>query len=948
MSSNESSTRTSVERVVFDYEARTDDALNRVDQLDNATDDLAERIQRLSNTAIDIRGDISLDDSPLTQLDGLNSTTFTPAIDPDLDRSELNDLEAVDSDTYTPEVDVQETTEGDAVLDRLDEIRNLQVIDIALNVAGQGLDAVQGIISLIGATEAAADAVAARLGETLPDAETRINNIFSAIGGDKADIGQAFSTAGTLGFEGDDIDLAVQKALEFSQVWGTDVAENLRTAQLLISQGLVPDITTAFDLLTAGNQEGLNADGGLGGTLIEYAATIREAGLDGSEALGLIESGLAAGFDNADRVLDALREFGIRANDTGDAAAQGALDTLGIPSPDEVEAQGGEAGAAYLQGVITAISNAPVDQQRSLTVALFGTQAEDFGIETILNLQPVNEFFDEIEGRAEEASTVFNDNLGATVAEFFRAAQVSVEGFLNNSTFRQNLADFQDGLKGTLDALSSGESLPDAIEIGFKVEGFSDQVDRIQSAIGNFVIGLLEMIASVQEFLGKDSSGTRSEIARLATGQLAFDAQSLDPEQIGGAIQTALNRGVSEADVSAAIGTAIQEQLDSGDLAGARQLIESAQLASATLSVAGFGGAGAQTISVQQAADETRIEFEARLAAMRDAFIAQAGVGATASFELLPELDLAASAATIDEAVTQLTADFNDAFNEGDLTEAIGIAEQLGDPALIEQVQFIAGQLRGEFDTALAEGDVTAALDAASYLPDDEALAATAAANAATFTEAFNQALSTGDTSTAEAIATLLGDETLIAQVEEYRTKLDDVKAAFEGFTEAGGGVSTTVTGIATDLSTVSDSSQAMADALAEHTGDAAQSMTDLSDATADAVSGNSIVPDLESVAEAASTSLPMAGRYALLFAADLLKASATSTSTLNAWGIQIDLIAAKAASLTASLSSIPNSAGAAGGGGGSNVNVNLTNNNNTPAAVEASNASTDQYFRGY
>ena len=102
MSSNESSTRTSVERVVFDYEARTDDALNRVDQLDSATEDLTERIQRLSNTSIDIRGDVTLDDSPLSQLDGLNCTTFTPSIDPNLDRSELNALDTVPSHTTTP------------------------------------------------------------------------------------------------------------------------------------------------------------------------------------------------------------------------------------------------------------------------------------------------------------------------------------------------------------------------------------------------------------------------------------------------------------------------------------------------------------------------------------------------------------------------------------------------------------------------------------------------------------------------------------------------------------------------------------------------------------------------------------------------------------------------------------------------------------------------------
>lgn len=965
---SDNSTSTSVERVIFDYDVRTQAALQNVEQLDTATQDYQERLNRLSSTNLDLRADLSFDDSALSTLASLDSEVFTPEIDPNLQRSELNDLEAVDtasytpeidpdlqrteindlegldSATYTPKVDVQETTEGKGVLDRLDEIRNLQVIDLTLNLAGQGLGAVQGIIDLVGATEAAADAASARLGETLPDAENRINALYSSLGADKTLISESLSTAGTLGFQGDDIDLVTQKAIEFSQVWGTDVTEGIRTAQLFISQGLVPDIESAFDLLTAGSQAGLNADGGLGGTLIEYASTIKEAGLTGNEALGLVQSGLAAGFDNADRVLDALREFGIRSNDTGDQAAQDALRSLGLPTPEQAEAEGGLTGAAYIDSVLTAIKNAPADEQRSLTTALFGTQAEDFGIDTILNLDPVNEFFDEIEGRSAEAATVFNDNIGATVAEFFRAAQVSVEGFLNNSTFRENLTLFQDSLKATLDALSSGESLPDAIEIGFKVEGFSEQVDRVQSAIGNFIIGLLQMVANIQEFLGKDASGTRAEVARLSEGQLAFDLQTVDPSEIGGLVRTALERGVSESNIAGLVDTAIQEQLSVGNVAGAQAIASGAGLQSATITTF-FAGVQTGAETLQQGLNESAASFEVRLAALRTVL---EQTGQAVDIQLNPLIDTSASQPAIEEAAARLRDDFTDAMNDGNLTEALGIAEQLGDPALVAEARFYADQLRGEFNTALAEDNVEGALEAAQFLPDDEALQTAATANAQVFTDAFNEALNSGDTATADAIAELLGDESLSDKVDEYRTKLGEVKDSFEDFTEASGGVSTSVTGIATDLSAVADSSQVMADALSQNAGDAGQAMSDLSAATANAVSGRSIVPDLESVAEAASTSLPLAGRYALLFAQDLEKASAVSNSTLVEWGFKIDLLAAKAAALTASLSSIPNSVGEGGAGGGTNVNINTTNYNQTEAAVQASNAGTDQYFRGY
>lgn len=863
-----SQSRPQVERVILEYEARTSDALLDIGRLDDATDNLEARIERLSSQDISIQADVTVDSSVLNDLEALDSATYTPEIDPTLDDTSIKAVTDLDSETVTPEVDTQETPEGKAVLDRLDEIRNLQVIDLALNIGGQGATLLQNVVGLLGESEAAAARLTARIGEDLPDAEQRINDIFAATGASREEVANALATGVQLGIDPADLDAAATSAINFANIVGGDVTENLRTAQQLVKTGLVTDIQEAFDLLTAGDQVGLNADGGLAGTLTEYASTIRQAGLDGSEALGLIQSGLEAGFDNADRVLDAVREFGIRANDTGDANAQAALDTLGLPTPDEARASGGETGAAYLQSVLDAIQAAPADQQRSLTTALFGTQAEDFGVDTLLSLDPVNEFFDTIEGRAEEASTAFNDTLGATVATFFREAQVSIENFLNNSTFRQTLDDFKANLQGTLDALQSGESLPDAIEIGFRIPGFSDQVDRIQSAIGNFVISLLEMIANVQAFLGKDNSGTQAEIARLASGQLAFDVQNVDPAEIGNIIKTALDRGVSEADVGGAINTAIQEQLAAGNIQAAQDLISNIGLANATLNVAGFGGAGAQSINVQQQAGETLADFEARLAAMRDEFIAQAGLGASAEFSILPTVDTTESQQAITDTITRLETELQAASDEGRLTDALGIAEQLGNP---DAIGAITGQIQTAIDTALAEGD----FDMAAQL--------------------------------AEAI----GDEDLIAKIDELATAAEEA--------------ATTVDTAAGDMSTA---------------------FADADESIGNSISGNSIVPDIESILTAAEENLPEAGSYAKMFAADLQALDRTGTAAMLRLRGEIAATAAAAASLIASLSGVPSSIGGAGGG---NTTVNINNNvtNNSAAAAAASQADTDNAFRG-
>lgn len=855
-----------VERVILEYEARTGAALSDIERIDDAAENLEARIERLSRQDVSIQADVSINNSVLNDLEALDSATYTPEIDPTIDDAPIKAVTDLDSETVTPEVDVQETTEGKAVLDRLDAIRNLQVIEIGLNIIGQGLPALQGALALIGESEAAAARLTAQIGEELPNAEARLGEVYETTGASREDIARLFAQGLNLGIDPAEIDAVATSALGFATVFDEDVNAVLTTANQLVQQGLAENFTEAFDLITVGFQEGANRGGDFLDVLNEYGTTFSNLGLTGEETLSLLTSGLEAGFDNVDRIADAAREFSIRA--TNDENTQAALTQLGLPTPEEAAAAGELTGGEYLNAVFAALGNVESTTERtSLTQALFGTQAEDFGVDTLLNLDAANEFFDTIEGRAEEASTAFNDTLGATVAEFFRSAQVSIEGFLNNSTFRQTLDDFKAALQDTLDALSSGESLPDAIEIGFRIPGFSDQVDRIQSAIGNFVISLLEMIANVQSFLGKDNSGTQAEIARLAGGQLAFDVQNVDPTEIGNVIKTALDRGVSEADVGTAINTAIQEQLAAGNIQAAQDLISTVGLANATLNVAGFGGAGAQSVNVQQQAGETLAEFEARLVAMRDAFIQQAGLGASGEFTILPTVDTAESQQAITDAITQMETDLSAAVSDGRLSDALGIAEQLGNP---DYIGAITTQIQGAIDTALSEGDFD----------------------------------------TAAQLAESIGDEDLIAKIDELATAAEEAASTVD--TAAG------------------DMSTAFADA---------------DESIGNSISGNSIVPDIESILTAAEENLPEAGSYAKMFASDLQALDRTGTAAMLRLRGEIAATAAAAASLIASLSGVPSSVG--GGGGNTTINVNNNVTNNSAAAAAASQADTDSVFRG-
>lgn len=884
-----------VERVILQYETRYSDALADIERLDDANETLEARIDRLSRASIDIDAELNVTGSSvLTDLEALDSVTYTPAIDPDLQRSELNDLEALDSAeltpvvdpdvqsdteltnlealdsaTLTPEVDAQATAN---TTDLLEQIRNLQVLDIALNVTGQGAALLQNVVNLLGESEAAAARLTAQIGGELPDAQERINRLLLVTSASREDIARRLAQGVQLGIDPAELDTAVQRSLALGDALELGSDELLASADKLVTQGLAPNLEAAFDVITAGYQEGVNRGGDFLDVLTENASTFRDLGLNAEQATALLNDGLDAGFANAGQVADALKEFNIRANDLGDTAAQDALTTLGLPTPEEAQAELNMTGQQYLQAVLDGLSNVEnVGQRETLTKALFGTQAEDFSVETLLSLDPATAFFDTIEGRAQTAADTFQNTLGNTVQNFFDGLQVGAETALSSEQLglEEKLTDLKNRLNGALADIAGGMSLTEAIEVNFNLPGFAQDVDRIESMFGNFLIGLLEIVARVQEFSGNDASGTRSEITRLAQGQLAFDLQAVPAEEITGVIRTAIERGVSEADVTTALNTAVSEQLAAGNIEQAQALANQGGQSRAVLSTSSAFGLVQQQAEFVQGATESLADFEARVQAARDA-LASNPLITSVEVEALPAIDTTEAQAAINATVTQLETDLQAAVDEGRLGDALDIAEQLNNPDAI--------------------GAITAAID-------DQIQAA-------------NDAIAAGDLEAARTIAENIGSDELLAQIES---------------------IATTATDTAESVGTAA--------------GDMATSFEDADESITDSISGNSIVPDIESILAAAENSLPAAGRFADLFADDLQELSAVGGSAMRRLRGDIDLTAAAVASLIAGMSAIPSSV--TGTVNNNSVVINQTNHNNSAASAAASSGDVDNYFRG-
>lgn len=172
-----------------------------------------------------------------------------------------------------------------------------------------------------------------------------------------------------------------KSALNLAEAFDVDVADSAKAAGQLIRTGLAKDGKEAFDLITAGFQNGADKGGDFLDTINEYSTQFRKAGLDGSTAVGLISQALKAGARDGDIAADAIKEFSIRAVDGSESTLDG-FKALGLNADSMAAkfAKGGKTANGVLDLTLDKLRGVkdPVKQSQ-IAVQLFGTQAEDLG-----------------------------------------------------------------------------------------------------------------------------------------------------------------------------------------------------------------------------------------------------------------------------------------------------------------------------------------------------------------------------------------------------------------------------------------------------------------------------------------------------------------------------------------------------------------------------------------
>ena len=211
-----------------------------------------------------------------------------------------------------------------------------------------------------------------------------------------------------------EIEQSIANMQALATMMEVDVQEAARATGQLIRGGFAADGQQAADIIASGFQNGLDIAGDWLDTITEYTTQFRKLGLDGSDALGLIQQGLQGGARDSDKVADSMKEFSIRAVDGSALTAEG-FAALGFQADDMAQRflAGGDSARSAFGATLQAIRSLDDPIQQALVwQSLFGTQWEDMGDAiNSMDLSTARTEFGSTEGAIESATGKLSEHV---------------------------------------------------------------------------------------------------------------------------------------------------------------------------------------------------------------------------------------------------------------------------------------------------------------------------------------------------------------------------------------------------------------------------------------------------------------------------------------------------------------------------------------------------------
>ncbi|KAA0016667.1 hypothetical protein F0A16_16470 [Salinicola corii] len=311
-----------------------------------------------------------------------------------------------------------------------------------------------------------------------------------------------------------------KRALTLSDVFGTDVAESVQTAQLMVKNGLAKDAKAAMDLLGAGFQRvSVEMRDELPEILHEYSTNFRALGFDGQQAMGLLVDAAGQGKFALDKTGDALKEFTIRGSDMSKASVS-TYESVGLNAQtmSDAIASGGPAARQALQQTAKAILAIEDPAKRANTaIALFGTPIEDLSVDQIpkflKGLTGAGEGLGDVTGTVDRMADALGDNAMSALKRVQRALSDELIRVLRD--VRDQIIDVSDAVVGWM------KDNPELVSLIIKATAAIAALVAICGGLTLVIASLLGPFAASRwalEMLGLRAKGAESMLGKLAKG----------------------------------------------------------------------------------------------------------------------------------------------------------------------------------------------------------------------------------------------------------------------------------------------------------------------------------------------------------------------------------------------------------------------------------------------
>lgn len=677
-----------------------DTAINRIEGLDDQSVVVTVTETGIAAVEADLAG---IADEPVTvnvnevgisdiesDLSGIPDEPVTVDVNAEGLETIQSDISSIQDETV--KIKTEADTKGiEEMKGAIQTIRNLAVIDFVVNFPGNLNTLIETLSNLPGVgalsdQQGANALLSATSGGVLNPEEAQLaQDIYTSAFTESAREAAVFvNQLKSMGVEGENLREMAFGALQARDAFaamGMDVGllELAMAQQQLVANNLVDSYGEASDLLSSGVLGGLNQADDLIDTVREYADSWEALGLTGQEAFDILKAGLTAGFWNTDVVADLIKEFDIRLGEAAgdpESAPGKALAALGLENPKD----SGEAwGTEFIQTAIQAIRDAPPAQQAQLATDLFGTKSEDF-FSAFFQLSDVEAVFDTIDNRAQATSDILRDNIGVAFQSLFATINVEAAKLLSSETIDLpgKIAAIKEAAQTFVEEVQAGTGLGEAAAIALQID--PESIRQIESVIGNLAITLASAVAGALDALGQGDAANalRQSIQGAVQDQFTFDLQLADDgSAVEQAITTAMARGMSNEEVARGIQRAISEALTSGDVQAAEGL--------------------AQGLAAAFRPDPSSTpleEFEAYVQRMQGGVLANLGDmlhGSEAGALIAETVDFSLLEKQIQDTMVRVQGEFDAALASGDFDLARKLAEQLGQTELVALVDELSG-----------------------------------------------------------------------------------------------------------------------------------------------------------------------------------------------------------------------------------------------------------------